>query len=49
MANDCMIPGTEYVADRSTANFCEEFKFLGKSPEKPPKNGENKFKSLFKI
>lgn len=34
MANDCMIPGTEFIADRTASNFCEEFQLLGKGPEK---------------
>jgi hypothetical protein len=29
MPNDCLVPGTEFVADREGANFCEEFQFLG--------------------
>ena len=28
--NDCLVPGTEYVADRENANLCESFKLLGK-------------------
>ena len=48
MANDCIIPGTEYIADRASANFCEEFKLLEKNPEKPLQDGGNQFKDLFK-
>jgi len=33
LPNDCMVPDTDYVADRTTNNFCEEFKILGKGPE----------------
>ncbi len=32
--NDCAVPGTEYIADREAANFCEEFKLSGKAPVK---------------
>ncbi len=34
LPNDCKIPGTEYIADRSAANFCEEFSLLGQGPNK---------------
>lgn len=34
--NDCLMPNTDYVADRSANNFCEEFKLLGKAPGKGP-------------
>lgn len=34
LPNDCKIPGTEYIADREAANFCEEFKLLGQGPIK---------------
>lgn len=27
--NDCLVPGTDYVADRARANFCEDFKLKG--------------------
>lgn len=30
LPNDCMVPNTDYVADRAANNFCEEFKLLGK-------------------
>lgn len=30
--NDCMVPNTEFISDRSAANFCEEFKLSGKGP-----------------
>lgn len=32
LPNDCKIPGTEYIADREAANFCEEFLLLGQGP-----------------
>lgn len=34
LPNDCMVPNTDCVTDRTTNNFCEEFKVLGKAPEK---------------
>lgn len=34
MPNDCLVPNTDFVADRTTNNFCEEFKALGKFQEK---------------
>lgn len=30
LPNDCAVPETEYIADRTAMNFCEEFKLLGK-------------------
>ncbi len=30
LPNDCMIPGTEHIADREGRNFCEDFVLLGK-------------------
>ena len=47
-ANDCAVPGTEYVADRMASNFCEEFNLLGKPPDKPPPNLKKNFNDLFK-
>ena len=32
LPNDCAVPGTEYIPDRTRANLCEEFKILGKTP-----------------
>ncbi len=29
LPNNCKIPGTEYIPDRETVNFCEEFSLLG--------------------
>jgi hypothetical protein len=34
MPNDCLVPNTDFVADRTTNNFCEEFKALGQIHEK---------------
>lgn len=30
--NDCLIPGTEYIADRMANNYCEDFALLGIGP-----------------
>lgn len=46
--NDCAIPGTDYVADRTANNFCEEFSILGKQTEKPSINQRKGFDDLFK-
>ena len=32
LPNDCKIPGTDFIADREGANFCEEFQILGVGP-----------------
>lgn len=32
--NECAVPGTLYIADRSAANFCEDFKLKGTGPIK---------------
>ncbi len=29
LPNDCAVHGTEYIADRTASNFCEEFQILG--------------------
>lgn len=34
MPNDCLVLGTEFIADRERNNFCEEFKAKGTGPEK---------------
>ena len=46
--NDCAVPGTEYIPDRTANNFCEEFSIMGKPPAAPSSNGKNKFDDLFK-
>lgn len=40
LPNDCKIPGTEYIADRSACNFCEEFSLLGNPPTKKSDAGD---------
>jgi len=32
--NDCEVPNTDFVADRTAVNFCEDFKLSGKGPAK---------------
>lgn len=47
LPNDCMIPNTESIADRTANNFCDEFKIFGKGPEQ--KINPNKIaKKLFR-
>lgn len=33
--NECFIPNTEWVADRRSANFCDEFEFRDFAPGAP--------------
>ena len=51
LPNDCAIPGTDFIADRTANNFCEEFSLLGKGPadSSQKSSGMNKgFEDLFK-
>jgi hypothetical protein len=34
MPNDCLVPGTEPIADRASFNFCEEFSLNKKGATK---------------
>lgn len=36
LPNDCAVPGTDFVRDRSAMNLCEDFKALGKPPTAKP-------------
>lgn len=47
-SNQCFIPGTEPISDRSSNNFCEEFLVLGKAPEKKDDTTKKRFDALFK-
>lgn len=49
LPNDCMVPGTDYIADRTASNFCEDFSLLGKGPSPNAKKGDlkSRFDSLF--
>lgn len=46
--NDCLVPGTERISDKTATNFCEEFSLL--STNSPPKESKDKkrFDDLFK-
>lgn len=51
LANDCRIPGTDRIADRSANNFCDEFSPLNEQRTSEKKDlGKSKtcFESLFK-
>lgn len=48
MKNDCMVPGTEFVADRKAMNLCEEFRAHGLFLSTEKKPSKNKFDDLFK-
>lgn len=47
LPNDCKVPGTEFVRDRTAMNLCEDFKILGTGPSKSV-NAEDIAKRLFK-
>ena len=48
-ANDCKIPGTDTITDRTANNFCEEFSILGKYNHTISKDDAKKrFDDLFK-
>lgn len=38
--NDCLIPGTDYIADREASNFCDEFVLQGSGPSKGPSRSD---------
>jgi len=48
--NDCLVPGTDYIADREKNNFCEEFS-VQLSPKSNPVRKDDaikRFNNLFK-
>lgn len=47
-ANDCQIPGTDFVADREKNNFCEDFAILGKQAASKAPDAKSRFNDLFK-
>lgn len=47
LPNDCKVPDTDPISDRSVGNFCEEFKASGKKPPEKP-SLEDIQKRLFK-
>lgn len=50
LSNDCKIPGTEKIVDRSANNFCEEFAVRegGAISAKKPPSSFTRFDDLFK-
>ena len=48
LSNDCMVPGTDYIADRSKSNFCEEFSAVGKYIATKNYDAKKRFDDLFK-
>lgn len=46
--NDCAVPGTDFIADRSKNNFCEEFSILGRGPAQNKPEAKKRFDDLFK-
>lgn len=49
LPNDCAIPGTDPISDRTANNFCEEFNGMDKPFSKEPKKDYKKgFDDLFK-
>lgn len=48
MANDCMVPGTELIADRQQTNLCEEFSLATETKGSEGPSVEDIEKRLFK-
>ena len=48
LPNDCAVPNTERVSDRTRSNFCEEFSPLNHAPVKKQETAKKKFEDLFK-
>ncbi len=48
-ANDCKIPDTDFISDRTANNFCEDFSMLGTYAKKISKeDAKKRFDDLFK-
>jgi hypothetical protein len=47
-SNECMVPDTEHVSDRTMNNFCEEFSLLGTAPKQKDDSAKQRFDALFK-
>lgn len=47
-ANDCLVPGTDPVRDRTAMNFCEEFALNPLPPSPQVKASPRRFDDLFK-
>ena len=45
--NECIIPNSEFVADREKYNFCEDFKFRNDSDKKSSPSIKDIEKKLF--
>ncbi len=43
-----MVPGTDFIADRAKANFCEEFSIKGEFLGKKDNEAKKRFDDLFK-
>lgn len=49
LPNDCMVSGTEFIRDRESGNFCEEFVLLGgDAKDRAISKKSSSFKNLFK-
>ena len=48
LSNECRIPGTERIVDRSAANFCDEFSPTDKVFSKKTLETGKRFEDLFK-
>lgn len=46
--NECLVPGTEWVADRERANLCEEFNLRGEKPQNQGPSQEEIARRLFR-
>lgn len=46
--NDCQVPGTDFIADRRKANFCEDFKLKGSLNSSSGSSIEEVSRRLFK-
>ncbi|HSX03582.1 MAG TPA: hypothetical protein VLG76_02510 [Rhabdochlamydiaceae bacterium] len=46
--NDCRVPGTDWVRDRSATNLCEEFGLMDKVSSSKSNNSKQRFDDLFK-
>ena len=47
MPNDCLIPDTDQIRNRETANFCDEFSPLKEGKPSPPSDASDVETKLF--
>ena len=47
LPNDCAVPDTDHISDRTATNFCEEFSMLDNPPPKNIRSTKG-FDDLFK-